>query len=155
MSITFRGRLGNTGKVYVGGSAVAANAGFELGPGEAISFNFSSAFVSGVMNDFYVDADVGIILAFEPDGNNPAGALGAAITYYAYDNPLTTVAKSQANAHRYVHFSKVPRPGTHVTYEKRLSNMSIQTPPFNYNGIMGVVGILVGIYIIVLLARRR
>ena len=45
--------------------------------------------------------------------------------------------------------------GTHVTYEKRLSNMAIQTPPFNYNGILGVVGILVGIYIIVLLARRR
>jgi len=57
LSITFRGRLGNTGKVYIGGSAVAANAGFELGPGEAISFNFSSAFVSGVMNDFYVDAE--------------------------------------------------------------------------------------------------
>ena len=45
--------------------------------------------------------------------------------------------------------------GTHVTYEKRLSNMSIQTPPFNYNGILGVVGILVGIYIIVMLARKR
>ena len=45
--------------------------------------------------------------------------------------------------------------GTHVTYEKRLSNMSIQTPPFNYNGIMAVVGILIGIYIIVLLVRRK
>ena len=50
---------------------------------------------------------------------------------------------------------RMNRTGTHVTYEKRLSNMSIQTPPFNYNGILGVVGILVGIYIIVMLARKR
>ena len=50
---------------------------------------------------------------------------------------------------------RMNRTGTHVTYEKRLTNMDIQTPPFNYNGIMAVVGILVGIYIIVLLARRR
>tara|TARA_R100001086_G_scaffold242326_1_gene169951 strand:+ start:133 stop:576 length:444 start_codon:yes stop_codon:yes gene_type:complete len=50
---------------------------------------------------------------------------------------------------------RMNRTGTHVTYEKRLTNMDIQTPPFNYNGIMGVVGILVGIYIIVFLARRK
>ncbi len=50
---------------------------------------------------------------------------------------------------------RMNRTGTHVTYEKRLTNMDIQTPPFNYNGIMAVVGILVGIYIIVMLARRR
>jgi len=50
---------------------------------------------------------------------------------------------------------RMNRTGTHVTFEKRLTNMDIQTPPFNYNGIMAVVGILVGIYIIVLLARRK
>ena len=50
---------------------------------------------------------------------------------------------------------RMNRTGTHVTYEKRLTNMDIQTPPFNYNGIMAVVGILVGIYIIVMLARKR
>ena len=71
--------------------------------------------------DFYVDAEVGIILAFEADGNNPAGALGAEITYYAYDIAQTSRALSAADAHRYVHFSKVPRPGTHVTYDQ-LSN---------------------------------
>jgi len=50
---------------------------------------------------------------------------------------------------------RMNRTGTHVTYETRLENMDIQSPIFNYNGIIGVVGILVGIYIIVMLARRK
>jgi hypothetical protein len=50
---------------------------------------------------------------------------------------------------------RMNKTGTHVTYETRLENMDIQSPIFNYNGIIGVVGILVGIYIIVMLARRK
>jgi len=50
---------------------------------------------------------------------------------------------------------RMNKSGVHVTYETRLENMDIQSPIFNYNGIFGVVGILVGIYIIVYLARRK
>jgi hypothetical protein len=44
--------------------------------------------------------------------------------------------------------------GTHVTYESRLENMDIQTAPFNYSAIIGVVGILAVVIGIVWLARR-
>ena len=45
--------------------------------------------------------------------------------------------------------------GTHVTYEDRLQNMDIQSGSFNYNAIIGIVGILLGVGIIVWLARGR
>jgi|TARA_R110000824_G_scaffold52929_3_gene146907 hypothetical protein len=45
--------------------------------------------------------------------------------------------------------------GNAVTYERRLKNMDIQTAPFNYNAIFGVVGILIGVLVIVSLARRK
>ena len=45
--------------------------------------------------------------------------------------------------------------GNHVTYEERLENMDIQTAPFNYSAILGVVGILAGVVAIVWLARRK
>ena len=45
--------------------------------------------------------------------------------------------------------------GNPVTYERRLENMDIQTAPFNYNAIFGVVGILAVIVGIVWLARRK
>ena len=44
--------------------------------------------------------------------------------------------------------------GNHVTYESRLENMDIQTAPFNYSAIFGIVGILLGVVAIVWLARR-
>ena len=54
----------------------------------------------------------------------------------------------------------VPNPrmnitGNHVTYETRLENMDIQTAPFNYSAIFGIVGILLGVVAIVWLARRK
>lgn len=55
-SIVFRGRKGNTGNVYVGGSAVSSSAGFELAPGEAISFPFASDGFVVLISDLYVDA---------------------------------------------------------------------------------------------------
>ena len=45
--------------------------------------------------------------------------------------------------------------GNYVPTTERLANMDIQTAPFNYNAIMGIVGILVGIVAIVWLARRK
>jgi len=45
--------------------------------------------------------------------------------------------------------------GNNVTYEERLQNMDVQTAPFNYNAIFGIVGILLGIVAIVWLARRK
>ena len=45
--------------------------------------------------------------------------------------------------------------GNYVPTTERLANMDIQTAPFNYNAIFGIVGILVGIVAIVWLARRK
>ena len=45
--------------------------------------------------------------------------------------------------------------GNYVKTTQKLENMGIQTAPFNYNAIMGIVGILVGIVAIVWLARRK
>jgi hypothetical protein len=45
--------------------------------------------------------------------------------------------------------------GNHVTYEARLENMGVQTAPFNYNAIFGIVGILAAVIGIVWLARRK
>ena len=45
--------------------------------------------------------------------------------------------------------------GNPVTYEKRLENMDIQTAPFNYSAIFGIIGILGAIVAIVWLARRK
>jgi hypothetical protein len=45
--------------------------------------------------------------------------------------------------------------GNPVTYERRLENMDIQTAPFNYNAIIGIIGILASVVAIVWLARRK
>ena len=45
--------------------------------------------------------------------------------------------------------------GNPVTYNRRLENMDIQTAPFNYSAIFGIVGILGAIVAIVWLARRK
>jgi len=45
--------------------------------------------------------------------------------------------------------------GNYVPTTKKLENMGIQTAPFNYNAIFGIVGILAGIVAIVWLARRK
>ena len=45
--------------------------------------------------------------------------------------------------------------GNYVPTTERLANMDIQTAPFNYNAIFGIVGILAVIVGIVWLARRR
>ena len=45
--------------------------------------------------------------------------------------------------------------GNNIPTTQRLENMDIQTAPFNYNAIFGIVGILVGIVAIVWLARRK
>ena len=45
--------------------------------------------------------------------------------------------------------------GNYVKTTQKLENMGIQTAPFNYNAIFGIVGILAGILAIVWLARRK
>jgi len=45
--------------------------------------------------------------------------------------------------------------GNYVSTPQKLENMGIQTAPFNYNAIFGIVGILAGIVAIVWLARRK
>jgi len=45
--------------------------------------------------------------------------------------------------------------GTNIPTPQRLENMDIQTAPFNYSAIIGVVGILASIVAIVWLARRK
>ena len=65
--------------------------------------------------DWYLDPDVGVIIAFETDGDAPALAFTANITYSAY---VSTATNSCAASERYVHFSGNPRPGTHVTYDR-------------------------------------
>jgi hypothetical protein len=45
--------------------------------------------------------------------------------------------------------------GNYVPTPQKLENMGIQTAPFNYNAIFGVVGILASVVAIVWLARRK
>ena len=70
-------------------------------------------------------------------------------------DPLQTKAKNLA-------LEQIAQPdprrnitGTHITTPQRLENMDIQTAPFNYPAIIGVVGILVSVALIVWLASRR
>jgi len=45
--------------------------------------------------------------------------------------------------------------GNPVTYQRRLENMDIQTAPFNYSAIIGIIGILASVVAIVWFARRK
>jgi len=45
--------------------------------------------------------------------------------------------------------------GNNVPTTERLANMDIQTAPFNYSAIFGIVGILASVVAIVWLARRK
>jgi len=45
--------------------------------------------------------------------------------------------------------------GNYVPTTQKLENMGIQTAPFNYSAIFGIVGILLGVVAIVWLARRK
>jgi len=45
--------------------------------------------------------------------------------------------------------------GANTLYTKKLENMNLQVAPFNYAGIMGVVGILAAVVAVVWLARSK
>ena len=45
--------------------------------------------------------------------------------------------------------------GSDTLYTKKLENMNLQVAPFNYAGIMGVVGILAAVVAVVWLARSK
>jgi len=61
--------------------------------------------------DFFVDADVGIIIA------HGVGAFTADVSYYRYGS-------AAASSERYVHLAGFPRPGAHVTYDAQ-SNFAL------------------------------
>tara|TARA_Y100001951_G_C11256553_1_gene249762 strand:- start:458 stop:898 length:441 start_codon:yes stop_codon:yes gene_type:complete len=70
-------------------------------------------------------------------------------------NPLEQKEKNIMMERMAVPDPRMDVTGSHVPTDEKLENMNIQVPPFNYNGIMGVVGILIGIVAIVWLARGR
>ena len=69
-------------------------------------------------------------------------------------NPLQQKEKNLAMEGIAVPDPRMNITGNHVTYESRLENMDIQTAPFNYSAIFGIIGILLGVVAIVWLARR-
>ena len=77
---------------------------------------------------------------------------------YRESNEMNPLEQKQANLA--MERIAVPDPrmnitGNPVTYERRLENMDIQTAPFNYSAIIGIVGILGAVCAIVWLARRK
>ena len=54
VAIVFRSRTGNSGKVYVGGSDVAAAVGFELAAGEQVEWPIKEGQLPR-LSDFWVD----------------------------------------------------------------------------------------------------
>ena len=107
-----------------------------------------------------------------PQGSNPAKSTGeykAPIQIIHFQTPSippryrernTMNPLDQKNVNLAMEKIAVPDPrmnitGNHVTYESRLENMDIQTAPFNYSAIFGIVGILGAVVAIVWLARRK
>ena len=111
-----------------------------------------------------------------PQANNPKISLGDSVNGYRAPVQLIQVLPpsipprfrerntmnplEQKNVNLAMEKIAVPDPrmnitGNHVTYESRLENMDIQTAPFNYSAIFGIVGILLGVVAIVWLARRK
>ena len=54
--IIFKGRTGNTGAVYIGGSGVSAADGYSLLAAETLVLDLAAAGGSCPMSDFWVDA---------------------------------------------------------------------------------------------------
>jgi len=107
-----------------------------------------------------------------PQGSNPAKSTGeykAPIQIIHFQTPSspprfrernTMDPLEQRDVNLMMEKIAVPDPrmnvtGNPITYEKRLQNMDIQTAPFNYSAIIGIVGFLVSIVAIVWLARRK
>ena len=107
-----------------------------------------------------------------PQGSNPEKSTGeykAPIQIIHFQTPSspprfrernTMNPLEQKNINLAMEKIAVPDPrmnitGNHVTYEERLQNMDLQTAPFNYSAIFGIVGILLGVVAIVWLARRK
>ena len=107
-----------------------------------------------------------------PQASNPAKSTGeykAPIQIIHFQTPSipprfrernTMNPLEQKNANLAMEKIAVPDPrmnitGNHVTYETRLENMGVQTAPFNYSAIIGIVGILASVVAIVWLARRK
>lgn len=78
--------------------------------------------------DFFLDGEVGIIIAFDDQagggGTAPhaAAVFGSDITFYAYGNESDGAAAGE----RYIHFAGRPRAGCHVTYDLQGNFTSIE-----------------------------
>ena len=107
-----------------------------------------------------------------PQGSNPAKSTGkykAPIQIIHFQTPSvpprfrernTMNPLEQKNVNLAMERIAVPDPrinvtGNYVTYEERLQNMDIQTAPFNYSAIIGIVGLLASVVAVVWLARRK
>ena len=70
-------------------------------------------------------------------------------------NPLEQKEKNIAMERIESADPRINKTGMHLKTGERLQNMDIQIPQFNYAGIIGVVGILLGVVAIVWLARGK
>ena len=70
-------------------------------------------------------------------------------------NPLDQKEKNIAMERMESADPRINKTGMHLKTGDRLQNMDIQIPQFNYAGIIGVVGILLGVVAIVWLARGK
>ena len=70
-------------------------------------------------------------------------------------NPLEQKEKNIAMERIESADPRINKTGMHLKTGDRLQNMDIQIPQFNYAGIIGVVGILLGVVAIVWLARGK
>ena len=69
-------------------------------------------------------------------------------------NPLEQKEKNFAMERIQTPDPRINKTGKTVKTGKRLENMDIQIPPFNYTAITGVIGILVAIALIVFITKR-
>ena len=111
-----------------------------------------------------------------PQANNPKISLGDSVNGYRAPVQLIQVLPpsipprfrerntmnplEQKNVNLAMEKIAVPDPrmnitGNYVPTTERLANMDIQTAPFNYSAIIGIVGILGAVCAIVWLARRK
>ena len=77
---------------------------------------------------------------------------------YRERNQMNPLQQTENNIQQQMMATPDPRhniTGSHVTYEKRLENMDIQSGSFNYNAIIGISGILFAVGIIVWLASKK
>jgi hypothetical protein len=72
-----------------------------------------AAVIAGVVGDWFLDADVGLLVVFSADGTTNAAGGGETVSYSFYD------AVNQALAHRHIHLSGIAQAGQFLTFDQR------------------------------------